>query len=191
MTKKSKYTVVVFAAILMLTGFIIAQQALPTTTPSPADRGTTEDNLEIRKSSEPALPLRQVADLKVSGFEWVRAKEGSPIGQRGDLILVLTGQGFMEADQRPIVHLGTDLTLGDTYVSEDMTRLYVVVPQLTIKRLERLSLAELTVQNPGALNRDPKRWVSLKLDPATWTTGLRTPREVSFNRGQYFIEIER
>ena len=72
-----------------------------------------------------------------------------------------------------------------------MTRLYVVVPQLTIKRLERLSLAELTVQNPGALNRDPKRWVSLKLDPATWATGLRTPREASFNRGQYFIEIER
>ena len=127
------------------------------------------DNKEIRKSVDQPIALRQVADLKVGAFEWIRAKEGSPIGQKGDLILVLTGQGFMEADQRPVVHLGNDLLLRDTYVSEDMTKLYVVVPQLTIKRLERLNLAELSVQNAG----------------------LRNPREASFRRGEYFIEMDR
>lgn len=191
MSKRLKYTTLALVGILMLGGIIIAQQASTVDAPTPADRGTTIDNKEIRKSDGQPLPIRQIADLKVSAFEWFRAKEGSPIGQQGDLILVLTGQGFVEADQRPIVHLGTDLVLRETYVSEDMTMLYVVVPQLTLKRLERLNLAELSVQNAGAMNRDPKRWVSLQFDPANWTTGLRNPKEAAFRRGEYFIEIAR
>lgn len=191
MNKKSQYTIFISLGLIILACFFIAQQGLPSRDPSPTDRGTTMDNKEIRKVDDTAPEVRQIADFKVTGYEWVRPKEGSAIGQPEDLILVITGQGFVEADLRPIVHVGQDLEFRETYVNEGMTQLYTVIHKVAIKGLERLNFTELSVQNSGALNRDPKRWGVLKIDAATWASNIRSPGQATFRRGEYFIEMER
>jgi hypothetical protein len=197
MQRKSRYQMLIAAAVVAVAGFFVAQSGTekatsPDKNPSPADAGTL-NGVPLRAAEVdsavvvPTLP----GPLRVDRMDLWRLKAGTVMGKEGDWAMVLHGAGFLEAEFGPIVHFGEKITLERTVVSADGSELYVVVPQDVMEDATKLKFRELAVQNPSGLDRDPKRWGRLEVEPRAFAAAMDSAKDARFERGTYSPKLVR
>jgi hypothetical protein len=128
------------------------------------------------------VPIQQPdKPLKVTGMEvtWIQA--GSDVGKSGDYMVVLDGEGFLEAERPPVVHIGDEVQLEEVYVNRTLGELYAVLPAAVASSLSALEFIHLAVQNPGGSNLDPSRWVRFPVVKADF---LQSMESAPFKRYQ-------
>ncbi len=144
--------------------------------PDPNDDETpADDNLPP--------PTVQVANTEI----W-RIGNGSDVGQTGDWMLVLRGQGFFESERPPVVHIGDAIRLTDVYVGNRGKELFACIPPEVALQVIASDFEKISVQNPGGLNRDPGRWVPFLIQRPTFVASLETAPKATFKFGAYFLE---
>jgi hypothetical protein len=126
--------------------------------------------------------------LQVATTELWKIGNGSEVGKVGDWMLVLRGQGFVEAERPPIVHIGEDLILTEVYVAKRGQELFARIPAELTAQLKAIDFDNIWVQNPGGLNRDRKRWVPFLIQRPAFVASLETAPKATFKFGAYFLE---
>jgi hypothetical protein len=126
--------------------------------------------------------------VQVAATEIWRIGNGSDVGKAGDWMLVLRGQGFFESERPPIVHIGEGIVLTDVYVAKQGQEIFANVPAEVALQIIASDFEKIWVQNPGGLNRDPRRWVPFPIQRPSFVAGLESASKATFKFGEYFLE---
>lgn len=190
---KSKHPYILLALIVLMVcaGVLIAQQGEGKKVESPATQGKLQDGKEYRVRAVDSPKPRQVPELALRSLEIVRVEEGSVIGQPGDWVISITGQGFLETDKSPIVHLDKGISLDETYSNAEGNVLHAVLPKALAERLGRQDLSMVRVQNPGGLNAPEQKWARLPMEKGQMQKLMQDAKPARFSQGEYFIEMKR
>jgi hypothetical protein len=160
--------------------------------PSPrhSHRDYIQSDLPVkhRTRNDPPEPKNPTSRIQITKLEVVRILAGSDFGKAGDWVMIFTGLGFMDGEVAPIVHLGDGQILEEVFVDPDGDTLFAVLPQSLGQQLETMTLKEVSVQNPGGLNRDPRTWGRIAVDQAALLASLKTGVQTRFKHGPYFLE---
>jgi hypothetical protein len=197
MQKKSRYSLLMMAALVAVAGFFVGQSGTgqvtkPSKNPSPADAGTMNGvPLRGAKPDSSLVVPKLPGTLRVDRMDLWRLKAGTVAGKTGDWAMVLHGEGFFEAEYAPVVHLGEKITLGGTSVNADGSELYVVMPSEVMEEAKKAKFRELAVQNPSGLDRNPERWGRLAIEPRAFAAAADSAGDAKFERGTYSTELTR
>ncbi|MEY3443506.1 MAG: hypothetical protein RLZZ519_1787 [Bacteroidota bacterium] len=126
--------------------------------------------------------------LQVAKTEIWKIGNGSEVGEAGDWMLVLQGQGFVEAERPPVVHIGEDVILSEVYVAKRGQELFARIPAALAAQLKAIDFDNIWVQNPGGLNRDRKRWVPFLIQRPSFVSAMDVAPKATFKFGAYFLE---
>ncbi len=151
----------------------------------PDDPSIDQGNKDDVYYDEPTFPT---VPLEIYKIVLMRVGSGSDIGQLGDNVILITGQGFHDTESSPVVHLGEDIHLEEVYVAEKGTSLIALLPAAIASGLSANDILQVAVQNPGGLNRDPSRWARMPLVKADFLRELSDALPARFLRGTYFVE---
>ncbi|MBL0018751.1 MAG: hypothetical protein IPP17_20565 [Bacteroidetes bacterium] len=128
--------------------------------------------------------LRSVANTEI----W-RIGNGSDVGQTGDWMLVLRGQGFFESERPPVVHIGDAIRLTDVYVGNRGKELFACIPPEVALQVIASDFEKISVQNPADSSAIlPSRWVPFLIQRPTFVVSLETAPKATFKFGEYFWE---
>lgn len=85
------------------------------------------------------------------------------IGKPNDLLLTISGQGFIFTEHNPSVVIG-DKKFSDSYSNEDGSELYVIIPAAEVQRFAATLRDSLKIINPGnqaaSIKQDGKEIIS-------------------------------
>ncbi len=162
------------------------------------DDGVTDDvgqdDVPTSTDDEPDLAVQpQSPNLqpKITQWEIFKVAPASDFGKPGDLLLVLKGMHFLEAESQPIVHLGDKIALDEVVVGENGTELFAVLPLLQLPQILREGFQRICLQNPGGKNRDPKEWAWLPVAPSAFAKAVEQAEEGKLARGPFFMKLQK
>ncbi len=134
------------------------------------------------------IHVQPLVALQIHKVELYGIGVGSDIGKAGDKAVVITGQGFADSESSPIIHLGDEIILDQVYVSEAGRVLIALLPAEIAAGLRLRDFAQLAVQNPGGMNRDPQRWARFPLNKPQFVQDVQSAVEANFKRGEFFVQ---
>jgi hypothetical protein len=166
------FLILAFVAIITISQITVKEV-------SPADMNTQEGVTFITAPPE-NLPVREVQELRVEGYELEVISENSDIGKKGELLLTLKGTGFILSSLSPTVVFHNEITIQDTEVNAEGTELYVILKlEIVTKLVKGIDLkegrvkigenkegspdsAKFTITNEAFKNIKDMKFVSLK-----------------------------
>lgn len=120
--------------------------------PAPGEVGMTEEGVRFEMPKVEAVSAPHPEPLRLERLEVHLLAEGTHLGNAGDLLVTFHGQGFLETAHSPRVDLADgEVVFDDTVADRERRRLFLVIPAERVAELERLSIREVVVRNPGAL----------------------------------------
>lgn len=160
---------------------------IPLQDPEDPDPGAGDEPLDDVNHDEEDKPIAppQPVSLAVRTYELARVSEGSAIGNSGDWVLIVGGQGFMESETPPVVHVGDSIHLKKTYVNATGTEIYALLTFAESILLQRMSISEIAVQNPGGMNRSPDRWGKLAVIKEEVRQRIINAPTIGFDRDRF------
>lgn len=147
-------------ALGLLTAAAIVAAQEPKTTEArptgPAEAGVTEEGVAFQMPAPQPVEVRRPEPLRAERVEVHELAQGTHWGAPGDLLVTIHGRGFQETARSPRLELaGGTVVFEETIVDAEGAMLFVVIPRQRVSELERLSLQEVVVVNPGA-RQDPE-----------------------------------
>lgn len=139
---------------IVLTAAAVASLAAQETerTPTPGEVGTTEQGVRFEMPKAEAVSAPRPEPLRLERLEAHLLAAGTHLGEAGDLLVTFHGQGFLETARSPRVELADgEVVFDDTVADRERRQLFLIIPSERVAELERLSLRQVVVRNPGAL----------------------------------------